>query len=275
MGIVRAMNNYFTDWLVRNGCSARSAFPTQTFEASRLSVADVNRVRDLLECGGWRTSFDPSTGNLDLTREAAPLAAVRASAAFQTTDRVHSLLCDMGDQFALWLARNGCNATDTFRHAIDIPRLHLHESDQMCDILECHGWKVDVRAVHDLRSRLSIERKASALVVDGASEARRAWLALDAGERMPYAPSPTRSDAGQAPVACGKCKVEAAAKPTKLDECGHVFCLKCITGVPPNLGCVARTSCPVCGTHFYFYCMRRLDGVPVNSHLWNARIPEE
>jgi len=74
---------------------------------------------------------------------------------------------------------------------------------------------------------------------------------------------------------CGKCKIAAAVKPTKLDKCGHVFCLKCITSVPPNMGCIAQTSCPVCSTHFYFYCMSRLDGVPVNAHLWNARIPEE
>lgn len=253
MGLVRAANTSFTAWLIRRSCATDDARMMHSLDAT----VDVDCLSALLECHGW--SVARCADHTLVLERAAVLRSQRRAAAHALTKRMCALVEDVADQFTHWLLLQQHDAlSDLFRCSVDIPRPTADESSRVQDVLECHGWAVDVRDVDGSRSRLSVER----VVMPAAVRAGRVGDSVAAQVDIDIE------------HACVACKVPVAIKPTRLAACGHVFCLTCITSLPPNTGCIAQTSCPACGTHFYFHCMRRLDRLPVNRHLWNARMPE-
>ena len=74
--IVQDTNNHFTDWLEFYNCEVQGAVLSHSIAIGHLTIDGMNRVRDLLECHGWRTSLyvEENGTHLSLGRAAAPIS---------------------------------------------------------------------------------------------------------------------------------------------------------------------------------------------------------
>jgi len=74
--IVQDANNHFTDWLEFYNCEVQGAVLSHSVAIGHLTIDGMNRVRDLLECHGWRTSLyvEENGTHLSLDRAAAPIS---------------------------------------------------------------------------------------------------------------------------------------------------------------------------------------------------------
>lgn len=233
--IVQDMNNHFTEWLEFYNCEVQGAVLIRSVAIGHLTIDELNRLQDLLQCHGWRTSMRVSGEELELSleRAAAPISDGTAEfeAAVMAMTETGEAPKEKEEAMTTTTTECGiCKAAEAVNpHCIDT-----------CGHIFCFACIMSdpTMACPTCSAPYHLRNIAAAPISDG--------MAMQEAEE----PAATN--------VCGVCNVADAVRPRYLDTCGHVFCADCITADCTSDEKGGASTCPTCTKPYRFRDVLRL-----------------
>lgn len=171
-----------------------------------------------------------------------PAAECPSSGDSPLMSKIVAIVADVNNMFTKWLLfNNKCDVQDVlFLQSVNIGHLSRDESERLKDVLECHGFSVELRVNGD-GVTFELGRVPT-------NDARRIKKKAETDD------SSSSSDDDEPPPTCGICKAEVAIKPHYLKTCGHTFCGDCITDDCTKKGKRGSSKCPLnlCAASYRF-----------------------